>query len=197
MLPSDLSPLEMAVGLGTHHDGMTGTCKQHVSDDYTLRLATSFTLAEKAAGSAMASLLSAKLPAGVKLVHCRLVNETKCNFTAALPPKTGFGVVVYNPLALARSELIRIPVPSPNFTVIVQGKSVATAAVVRAPPLGAEQYVNSDAFGRMQPWEIQFVAELPPLALHTFEVGTATLSLTPVLGVSLDFCSHFVQISSH
>jgi hypothetical protein len=41
MLPSDLTPLEMAVGLGTHHDGMTGTCKQHVSDDYTLRLATS------------------------------------------------------------------------------------------------------------------------------------------------------------
>jgi hypothetical protein len=176
MLPSDLSPLEMAVGLGTHHDGMTGTCKQHVSDDYTLRLATSFTLAEKAVGSAVASLLGVKLPPGVELAHCRLVNETKCNFTATLPPQTGFGVAVYNPLALGRSERIRIPVPSPNFTVTADGKPVATSAAVRAPPLGAEQYIDSDSYGETQPYELQFIAELPPLALRTFEVTPALMA---------------------
>ena len=101
MLATDLLPLEMAVGLGTHHDGMTGTCKQHVSDDYTLRLATAFTLAEQTAGSAIATLLS--LPkGGEELAHCRLVNETKCAFTATAGAK-GFDVVVYNPLAADRS----------------------------------------------------------------------------------------------
>jgi hypothetical protein len=59
-----------------------------VSDDYTLRLATAYTLAELTVGSALAKLL--QLPAGVSLSHCRLINETKCKFTEALPPKTGF-----------------------------------------------------------------------------------------------------------
>jgi hypothetical protein len=110
MLASDLAPLEMAVGLGTHHDGMTGSSKQHVSDDYTLRLATATTLAEQvaagqaccewracravgpdapphppatqAAGSALATLVG--LPAGATLAHCRLANESKCLHTAGL-----------------------------------------------------------------------------------------------------------------
>jgi alpha-mannosidase len=172
VLASDLLPLEMAVGLGTHHDGMTGTCKQHVSDDYTLRLATSYTLAEEVAATALVELLN--LPAGTKLASCRLINETKCAFTDDLTTSSSFGAVVYNPLALNRSELIRIPVPSKKGYQVysaVDGKLIPTAAVVTAPPLGKAQYINADRpYGKMLPYELQFVVELPALGLSTFEV---------------------------
>ena len=31
-------PLEEAVSLAHHHDGVTGTSKQHVADDYNMRI---------------------------------------------------------------------------------------------------------------------------------------------------------------
>ena len=149
---------------------MTGTCKQHVSDDYTLRLATAFTLAEHTVGSALATLLKLP-PGGVQLAHCRLLNESKCLFTAALKPGAGFGLAIYNPLALARSELIRVPVPSSAYR-LVAAAGATSSVVVSAPPLGGTQYINTDtSYGAPLPFELQFIVQLLPLGLSVFEVA--------------------------
>eukprot|EP01043_Picozoa_sp_COSAG02_P003275 COSAG02_NODE_79_length_40228_cov_18.435762_30_plen_793_part_00 len=168
MLMSDLTPLEMAAGLGTHHDGMTGTCKQHVSDDYTLRLATSFTMAEHVVGSALNKLLGLSTP----LAHCRAWNETKCNFTAGLAPTQNFNVIAYNPLALHRTEFLRIPMQhSGNYNIQQRGTAFATVGTVPAPHLGDAQYMESSVYGSVLPYELQIVVSLPPFGLETLQVA--------------------------
>jgi lysosomal alpha-mannosidase len=78
--------------------------------------------------------------------------------------------VAYNPLALARTELLRVPVPWPNFTVSARGRPVASA-VLPVPHLGAAQYISGSVYGRKLPWELQFAADLGPLGLRTFDVA--------------------------
>lgn len=171
MLASDLTPLEMAAGLGTHHDGMTGTCKQHVSDDYTLRLATSFTMAEHVVGSALGKILGLSTP----LAHCRAWNETKCNFTAELKNTENFSMIVYNPLALNRTELIRVPVQhSGNYTIQQGGNTLATVGTVDRPHLGDAQYMESSVYGSALPFELQVVVSLEAFGLDILRVFSTT-----------------------
>ncbi|OMO83542.1 hypothetical protein COLO4_22449 [Corchorus olitorius] len=94
-----------ALGIAQHHDAVSGTAKQHTTDDYSKRLAIGVTESEAVVSSAL-SCLTKKNSGG------------KCED----PPSTFSQVVVaYNPLAWNRTDIVRIPVNDDSL--IVQDSS--------------------------------------------------------------------------
>ena len=91
--------LEEAVGVANHHDAVTGTSKQHVAEDYKLRLSSALSKAENFTADILGEFaLKPSLPSG-SLHFCRLVNESVCPTTQGMVPGDSAIVVVYNPRA--------------------------------------------------------------------------------------------------
>ena len=87
-----------------HHDAVTGTEKQHVAEDYAMRLAkgskavTSFmgpTLFDKAAGSYFAATPTYEAPGGPQF-WCPLLIISQCSYSET---EQDLEMVVYNPLS--------------------------------------------------------------------------------------------------
>ena len=84
---SPLFDLEDAVGVVQHHDGVSGTAKQHVADDYSLRLATGMKRAALHVTQKLRRVMLAAASTGhqtkdaqqlANLSYCPLLNETVC-----------------------------------------------------------------------------------------------------------------------
>jgi len=89
--PSPLFALEDAVGVAQHHDAVSGTAKQHVADDYSLRLADGVNRAALHVTQKLKRIMlkAAPSPANTQadaqqqqqltnLGYCPLLNETLC-----------------------------------------------------------------------------------------------------------------------
>ncbi|CAJ1787393.1 unnamed protein product [Sphenostylis stenocarpa] len=107
-----------ALAIAQHHDAVSGTERQHVASDYALRLSLGYEEAERSVASALASLVNQRLSLhGVNLAtdfqQCPLLNISYCppSETTLVDGKS-LVIVVYNPLAWKREDVIRIPVSS-------------------------------------------------------------------------------------
>lgn len=80
---SPLFPLEDAVSIAQHHDAVSGTAKQHVADDYSLKLSYGLNEASKHVIHLLKRRMLAPDEAGQSqlpnLTYCPLLNETKCD----------------------------------------------------------------------------------------------------------------------
>ncbi|CAI9569330.1 unnamed protein product [Staurois parvus] len=83
--------LRRAMGVAQHHDAVTGTAKQHVNDDYTLRLFKGWKACQVVVSNALSSLMGTK----ENFVFCNLLNISVCLSTEM---SKSFSVVIYNPL---------------------------------------------------------------------------------------------------
>lgn len=76
-----LYDLEDAMGVAQHHDGVSGTAKQHVSDDYSKRVQAGIDKASEYVANKLKRLL-AKDAGGERILnnlsYCQLINETIC-----------------------------------------------------------------------------------------------------------------------
>lgn len=76
-----LYDLEDAMGVVQHHDAVSGTAKQHVSDDYSKRVQAGINKASEYAANKLKRLLASNED-GEKLLenlsYCQLINETIC-----------------------------------------------------------------------------------------------------------------------
>ena len=111
--------LEEAVSLCQHHDSITGTEKQHVANDYHLRLHRGIMAVQQLSARALSRLIAphqqqiehgpCHLP---KLEFCNLRNISICDVTVRTTMKDSgeFAVVIYNPLAFSRVVPLRIPI---------------------------------------------------------------------------------------
>ena len=99
-----VSSLTAAIGLNNHHDGISGTAKQHVAFDYMKILDAALTTAEQVSARILGGPNSDKTP----LVTCRLANESVCSATQSLIAGQKGYVVVYNSLARARSQQVEV-----------------------------------------------------------------------------------------
>eukprot|EP00935_MAST-01C_sp_MAST-1C-sp1_P000879 g879.t1 len=128
--------LEGTVGVATHHDGMSGTERQDVSNDYEMRISESMGEAEKGVTMSLAKLLSLSSPSSsasernssrsgddsdaspLALCTCAVagaagcLNMSMCDYTVkGGEGAEGFSLVAWNPLAHTNiSQLLRIPI---------------------------------------------------------------------------------------
>ncbi|KAG0615017.1 hypothetical protein M758_5G008500 [Ceratodon purpureus] len=125
--------LEEAVAILQHHDGVSGTERQHVADDYATRLATGAYEAGKVFNKALASLISTKAAENVPLV------EEETSFKPGLRElKDTLFVPSFrnSDLELVQCNLLNVSYCPPTEVDLKSGKSFV---VVAYNPLGWER----------------------------------------------------------
>eukprot|EP00754_Rhynchopus_humris_P026895 Rhum_TRINITY_DN15047_c5_g4::Rhum_TRINITY_DN15047_c5_g4_i1::g.136057::m.136057 len=124
---------EGSIGVTTHHDGMSGTERQSVANDYATRISESWGEVEEGVSLSMQKLMG--LHANASISHCNcnkvgatdcLQNATFCSFTTQA--QDGFHVAFWNPLARTVRTPVRLPVSGASyrtFTVVdAEGKTI-------------------------------------------------------------------------
>ena len=165
--------LEDASGVIQHHDGVSGTSKQHVAYDYAKRV--------QAGIDAVAPCLVRKLKRLIlgkdvdnyfkDFHYCQLLNETKCDVSVlATSENNDVYVVVYNSLGQEKSSTIHLPVSdNERYTVQEEGKTIATTKARSASPFQK----NDDGAS----YVVSFVAErLPPLGAKVFHIQKQSIN---------------------
>ncbi|KAM9313315.1 lysosomal alpha-mannosidase [Gastrophryne carolinensis] len=151
--------LRKAMGVAQHHDAITGTAKQHVNDDYTLRLFKGWNDCQVVISNALSSLTGTK----ENFEFCNLLNISVCLLTET---SKSFNVFVYNPLGRAVTKYVRLPVNAAAYEVKgPSGESVPSEVV---PVSKFTQEVRQDQ-GSAQ-YELIFPAQAPPLGFRKLTV---------------------------
>lgn len=104
--------LDDAMGVSQHHDAVSGTAKQHVTNDYTKRVQGGIDQAAKFVADKLKLFLLNESDVGhylEDLSYCQFLNETKCDVSTQANGKDLY-VVVYNGLAKRRSTIVSIPI---------------------------------------------------------------------------------------
>eukprot|EP00986_Skeletonema_menzelii_P007327 scaffold2854_cov140-Skeletonema_menzelii.AAC.3 len=113
---SPLYELDDAMGVVQHHDGVSGTSKQHVAYDYAKRIAGGMNKANSFVTDALRKiLLSSNDDVLDNLTYCNLLNETICTVSQEASregSKEDIYVIVYNALAKERDEVVSLPIDS-------------------------------------------------------------------------------------
>ncbi|CAK9863623.1 unnamed protein product [Sphagnum jensenii] len=177
--------LEEAMALLQHHDGVSGTEKQHVANDYAERLAV---------GSAEVSLIAKHIPMKLFvckrtdswLLQCFLLNISYCPTSETeLPFGKSLIVVVYNPLGWTREEYVRFPVSSAALEVIDGAGNSIPSQLVPLPKSAyrlRKLYVDGNdvsvADNSLPRFHLVFSAVVPPLGYTTFRIHKASSSST-------------------
>lgn len=156
--------LDAAVGVVQHHDGVSGTAKQHVAFDYSKRIDVGF----KKAASFMSDAIN-KLGLEGDFTVCQGLNVSVCEITqtADFENEKLFSMV-YNSFSHSRSELISVPVAASSadqefdVRLLKTGESVPASLVPTANPV-------DDA---ASDYTLYFKAEnLPPLGALVYEIA--------------------------
>ncbi|KAJ8607976.1 hypothetical protein CTAYLR_008233 [Chrysophaeum taylorii] len=180
--------LEGAVGLATHHDGMSGTERQDVTDDYSMRISEQAVLAEVGIAASVAKLTGANA-LGLAQCNCdgvgACLNASICAATAEA--KSTLTVAAWNSLAQPRTEVLMVPVVSSSWSCAFGDEALPTQILplddrTKSLPL---MYLNSY---NMTPAEVKAAeaelaneadailaveVSLPAVGLATFECATA------------------------
>lgn len=151
------------LGVFQHHDGVTGTSKDHVVVDYGGRLLTAVKTAEELSAKMAQALLG--LPDSLVIDLTRPAHDvmpTRRIATLGGAPRT---VVLFNPLASPRQQIVSIHVNMPGVTVVdPSGNTIASQCnpifdgdqpqigcelwfEVSLPALGIAVYALSDGNG--------------------------------------------------
>ncbi|KAG6702974.1 hypothetical protein I3842_07G062300 [Carya illinoinensis] len=175
-----------ALGTAQHHDAVTGTAKQHTTNDYARRLALGASEAEAVANAALSCLAKNKsrdecVETAITLSQCQLLNISFCPPTEGdIPEGKSLVIVAYNPLGWNRTDVIKIPVPDANL--VVQDSSGNTIEA---------QYISLDnvtinlrnfytmAYLGLSPKQVPkywllFQASVPPLGWNTYFISKAS-----------------------
>jgi lysosomal alpha-mannosidase len=110
-----IADLRGAMGVMQHHDGITGTEKQAVSNDYAQMLHQAIKEAEEPVGTIIGELLrkNDEDEIDLQLSSCLLANVSICDTTG----KDRFLVVVQNPLSRVVTHYVHLPVEGDNYKV--------------------------------------------------------------------------------
>ncbi|XP_065568469.1 lysosomal alpha-mannosidase-like isoform X3 [Artemia franciscana] len=157
--------LERAEAVAQHHDAVTGTAKQHVTDDYVRRL-------HEGASScyhSIAKIYSRILPQEdstqpVHFRHCHYLNVSQCQITEH---EGRFVVNIYNQLSMEESLYIRLPIRGKSYVVLNQeGEEVLSQIVPLGPGVRFIPGRNSTATS-----DLVFLAErLPALGFRSYYI---------------------------
>lgn len=172
-----------ALGIAQHHDAVSGTAKQHTTNDYAKRLAIGASKAESVVSSALSCLSDSRsnnscATPRVTLTQCQLLNISYCPPTEEhIPSGKSLVVVAYNPLGWNRTDIIRIPVEDVNLVVqdsignMVETQYVELDNVTKnLRNFYAKAYFGSPPKYEPKYWLI-FQASVPPLGWNTYFIS--------------------------
>ncbi|ETN65165.1 lysosomal alpha-mannosidase [Anopheles darlingi] len=185
-----LTILREALGVMQHHDAITGTEKQHVANDYARMLnraigacgANTQAILNQIVDPKYRRSLRAEQASGAQEQHpgvsprpnykfafssCHLLNVSKCELTES---KDSFTITLYNPLAHAGHQYVRVPITDGHF-VVRDYRNVEVPAQIVPIPEAVQRlsYRFSNATS-----ELVFLAnELPPLGYKSYFVNRA------------------------
>ncbi|XP_054162243.1 lysosomal alpha-mannosidase-like, partial [Oppia nitens] len=157
-----ITALREWMGVMQHHDAVAGTEKQHVADNYVLKLYKSVEKCQQVVSESLAKLLI-KQQSAPKLPQqfCQTLNVSACPLTES---DNSLAITVYNPTGHSINHTIRLPVTNKMFQVLdFSGKTVQSAVVpiqeaVRRIP---ERVSKAND-------ELVFEAKIPSLGFSTY-----------------------------
>ena len=171
--------LTAAVGTFNHHDGVSGTAKQHVAYDYVQRVDKAMTTGEQRAAEIVRKLSSGNGVLIPPLSVCRQANESVCEFTQSLKNAEDRGVVVvYN--ALARPTTQHMTVLMSEEAIKIGVSVVQMSAFGKAAPVYAEIVPTAPSNNaHAAPYTLHFTAEnVPALSTLVYEVRVQASALS-------------------
>jgi alpha-mannosidase len=196
--------LEGTIGVATHHDGMSGTERQDVADDYEQRISESHIEAEIGVAKGLETLLGNDLVlghcncnSGVGAIAGDCLNISMCAYTAG---RTSFQVVAWNPQGQSSEQLIRVPVTGPGYSVhslVNTSEKIASQLI----PLTKRDYelpllyltydeLKNDTIVRRTENKathvLTFRAKLPAVGYSTFEVKMVSPSAENAVETSVE-----------
>ncbi|XP_072240719.1 lysosomal alpha-mannosidase [Leuresthes tenuis] len=156
----DSQTLRKAMAVAQHHDAVSGTAKQHVTNDYARRLANGWQHCQVLVSNSLAALSGSS----AKRVFCDNLNISVCPLTES---SKKFTVSVYNPLARPVTLPVRLPVNGTAYTVTdAKGKSLDCKVV---PVSRATREVRRSRGFAVN--ELVFQVQAPPLGYSTYSVS--------------------------
>ncbi|KAG9146043.1 hypothetical protein Leryth_016602 [Lithospermum erythrorhizon] len=180
--PNTLS-LGDALGIAQHHDAVTGTAKQHTTNDYAKRLALGASEAEKVVNKAFSCLVDLKAKdqcgaASVIFSQCQLLNISFCPPTEEhIPEDKSLAVVVYNSLGWNRGDIVRFPVNDRNLVVQDSAGNSVEVQYVEVDNVTIElRNFYVDAYlgisqGQVPKYWISFPVYVPPMGWNTYFIS--------------------------
>ncbi len=173
---SPLESLENAISILQHHDGVSGTSKQHVAYDYALRVDRGLKTASHHVGYILNQLL--RNNSSVELLYCQDLNVSKCEISqnGTLELGTDIYVVAYNALTtLNREEVVAIPV---SLDATYEVYSIHYDKTMQSVLLPSPNYTNTK---NAAPYMLHFdTGALPPLGAAVFRIRMTSLSRSAV-----------------
>ncbi|CAH0775454.1 unnamed protein product [Bemisia tabaci] len=169
-LLDDLELSQRAVAITQHHDGVSGTEKQHVADDYSLYLNEGVQALTRLLTHAYRKRLGSDLPVQV---YCGNLNISRCEVTES---NARFIMTAYNSLSHPMDTVVYLPVSYGQYKVTgltgaeIPSELVAIAKPVLTTPVFLRQIAS--LVGTQHPTHsLVFTAkDIPPLGLSSFFV---------------------------
>lgn len=159
----DVTMLRRAMGIVQHHDAITGTAKQHVTNDYAQTLTEAISSCQSATNDAYQKLMALNSSEPPTQIFCNFLNISQCNMTEGSNP---VAVTVYNPLARPLSTYIRLPILGKAYKVYGPDGSAVNAQVISVPP---SVFSIPGRLSKAKS-ELVFQTDLPPLGYSTYLV---------------------------
>lgn len=156
--------LERAMAVVQHHDGVSGTEKQHVAYDYAKRLWNGQERTLKVVENSLNEILKINFNITNKssITYCSLLNITEC---LPIENSDNFTAIIYNPLPRSVESWIELPIVFPGYQVfdLQNGKEVVSDVALVYPEIALIMERKSKAGYRLV-----FKAELPPMGFKTY-----------------------------
>ncbi|CAG0902213.1 unnamed protein product [Darwinula stevensoni] len=160
-----------SIALFQHHDGITGTGRDHVVMDYAQKLLAAFNKLSGIIASCSDYLLRKDREhfdgkALLQLDEARSevsLPKYKVLDSEAVTPDLGATVVLFNPLVHRRREIVAIRTLTPDVSVYKAVEDELEEVEIQISPV----FEKEDGF------TISFLADLPPLSLGTYHFKTS------------------------
>lgn len=121
----NLDKLKSVMGVMQHHDALTGTEQQHVSNNYEKLLTEGIVACEENTKAALR-----KLTPHTNFQSCFNLNISACNITENMPE---FTVTLFNPLSKPLRQIVRFPVHEGTYEVKDENGNIIESQIVPIP----------------------------------------------------------------
>ncbi|EDQ87643.1 uncharacterized protein MONBRDRAFT_33201 [Monosiga brevicollis MX1] len=169
--------LEAALAVTTHHDGLSGTEKQAVADDYALRMSIGETETRKMMAQVLEKAVGLDKPE-----FCYGTPALNISFCAFTADRDAFTVFAYNPQGRPASQVLRVPIKGSTASVTgpegqtVESQVIAIDARERELSKLYLQFNEMNDTSRVGELTnnathvVTFVADLPIMGWNTYQV---------------------------